>query len=187
MEKRNLIRLVKLSPGAFVLFFLLLNACQKEKAILPVEVEFDLLDENGVSSKIFNEGENFRFQLILRNNSSSQISFKPTFIDDDFFRVFETKSNSSPVLVGAPYQSVFCTYIGDHFVIPPDSEYRFEIPWNPSEHHCCPPFCLVNKSAPLAKGKFRTTINGPFDFIIDGELTSINKVLNIDFEIKAPF
>lgn len=184
MGKRSLIRPVKLFCGIIILFFPLLNACQKEKTILPIELEFNLLDENRIVSKAFKEGENFRFQLILRNNSSSQVNFKPTFIDKDFFHVFETKPNGNPASVGTPYESVFCTYVGDHFIISPDSEYRFEIPWNPSEHHCCPPFCLVNQNAPLAKGKFRTTINGPFDFIIDGELISINEALNIDFEIK---
>lgn len=149
-----------------------------------IELEFNILNEESTISRVFKTAENFQFQFIIRNNSSSQISFDPGFIDEDFFRVFETKFNGDSVSIGQPYKNLFCTFTGSHFVIHPNSEYRFEIPWSPLEDNCCPPFCLINKNTLLEKGKYKTIINGPFNFIVNGESLSMNEAFTIDFEIK---
>ena len=165
--------------------FLLVLSCEKEKSDLPIELEFHLLDENGVPSTVFQEGLNFRFCFIIRNKSSEDIGYIPDFINDDFFRVYRIDSSEGVVSKGKPYENFFCEYSGTHFIVPSGDERRLEIPWIPSEDFCCSPFCIVNPSiVALPKGKYKTFIEGPFNFMYKDKPLSINDRFEIVFEIQ---
>lgn len=168
----------------FCLISILSTGCEKENFNFPVEFEFQLLDENGVPSTEFQEGQNFQFSLVIRNQSSKDIGYSPSFIGDDFFRIYRIDTSEGEVSMGKPYSSIFCEYIGGQFVIPAGDELRLEIPWIPSEDFCCPPFCKVNNNSPLPKGNYKTFIEGSFDFVYKGETTTITKRFEIFFTIN---
>jgi hypothetical protein len=179
----------------FSLFTLLLTisliglgvGCQdnsENDSVLFVEFEFQLLEETGDPSTVFQEGQNFRFSFVIRNQSSKNIGYSPSFIDDDFFRVYRIDTSEGEVPMGKPYSSVFCEYIGSQFVILPDDELHLEIPWIPTADFCCPPFCKVNNNSPLSKGNYKTFIEGSFNFDYEGESKTITKRFEILFTIN---
>lgn len=164
--------------------FLLIIGCEKEKPDLPIELDFQLLDENGVPSTVFQEGLNLRFLFIIRNKSSEDIRYIPDFINEDFFRVYRIDTSEGIVSMGKPYENLFCEFSGIHFIVPSGDERRFEIPWSPSEDFCCPPFCKVNPTLALPEGKYKTFIEGPFNFIFKEKPFSITDSFEIVFEIE---
>lgn len=149
----------------------------------PIKISFQLLNEIGEPSIIFKEGENFRFSFIISNFSEDDVRFSPSFIDDDFFIVYrmEELGNFSPV--SKPYQNIFCEFSLNQFVISPQSEYQFEIPWSPEENFCCPPFCKITNNLPLPVGIYRTSINRTIEFIIEEKLILLKYDHLIEFEI----
>lgn len=171
-----------LTTSLFLTFFLG-TGCQKEDFNLPVEFEFQLLDENGNPSTVVQEGESFSFNLVIQNRSSIAIGYDPAFIDDDFFHVYRIDISEGEVSMGKPYSNVFCEFTGSSFIIPSDDERRFKIPWIPPADFCCPPFCIANKNHPLPKGKYKTSIEGPFDFTYLEKSISITNRMEIIFEI----
>ncbi|MEC3878751.1 hypothetical protein [Parapedobacter sp. 10938] len=174
---------MRLSIILYTLLLCIQMACEKKEANQPIEMAFNLLKEDGEPSTTFKEGENFRFLFVIRNNSSSPINFDPTFVGEIFFKVFRIDSQEGLISVGKPYQNVFCSFDGMQFVISPNSEYRFEIPWTPPQDNCCLPFCLISKNDPLSPGSYRTTIEGPFNFTYDNESFTIDEKYSINFEI----
>lgn len=172
------------STIVYVLSLLYLQiGCEKKEVHQPIEIAFNLLKENGEPSTAFQKGENFRFLFVIRNNSPSSVNFDPTFVDENFFNVFGDDSQEGFISVGKPYRNVFCSFDGMQFVISPNSEYRFEIPWAPPQDNCCRPFCLINKNDPLSPGDYRTTIEGPFNFTYDNESFTIDGKYSINFKI----
>ncbi len=164
--------------------FLLITSCGIEEYDLPLELDFQLLDENGTSSTAFQEGQNFRFLFIIRNNSFEDIEYVPDFITDDFFRVYRIDTSEGIVSVGKPYENLFCEFGGMNFIVPSGEERHFEIPWTPFEDFCCPPFCKVNSNSVLPKGKYKTFIEGPFNFVYKEKTVSISNGFEIIFEIE---
>lgn len=160
------------------------TGCQKEGLDLPVELEFQLLDEKGNPSIVFQEGKNLRFYFVIRNKASVDIGYSPSFIDDDFFKVYRIDTSEGDVSIGKPYSNVFCEFSGSSFIIPSGDDRRFEIPWSPPEDFCCPPFCKVNKNPLLPRGKYKTSIEGPFTFTYLEKTISIRDRFEIIFEIK---
>lgn len=169
-----------------ILILPLYAGCKKSETDMQVniEVEFNLLNDVGIVSTIFNEDDNFRFQFVIRNNTSTQIKFDPNFIGDDFFRVFRAEPQGGLVSMGKPYQNAFCQFGLGQFIIAPDTEYRFEIPWIPEEGNSYQPFCLVNKNDPLPKGKYWTSVEGPIHFFDEDRTITYESRFVIDFEIK---
>jgi hypothetical protein len=180
----NFLRSIRIRCIAYAgLIFLLNTGCQKETLEVPIELELHLLDEDNVSTKLFQEGENFRFRFTIRNMSSNDIGYIPDFINEDFFRVYRLDNFEGMVSKGKPYENLFCEFSGANFLIPGGEELHFEISWIPSEDFCCPPFCKVNANPVLTKGKYFTFIEGPFNFIYQKNPVSIDKQFKIDFEV----
>lgn len=180
----NFLRSIRIRCIAYAgLIFLLNTGCLKETLEVPIELEFHLLDEDNVSTKLFQEGENFRFRLTIRNKSSHDIRYVPDFINEDFFKVYKTDSSNGMASKGKPYENLFCEFSGANFLIHGGEERHFGIHWIPLEDFCCPPFCKVNVNPALPKGKYLTSIDGPFNFVYQEKPLSIHKRFEINFEV----
>lgn len=166
------------------LTFLFNTGCQNETLDVPIELEFHLLDEDNISTNLFQEGVNFRFLFTIRNKSSNDIRYVPDFINEDFFKVYKIGASEGITSMGKPYENLFCEFSGGNFIIPSGDERHFEIPWIPSEDFCCPPFCKVNVNQALPRGKYVTSIDGPFNFVYQEKQLSIDKQFEIYFEVN---
>lgn len=184
--------------------FLALSAsfsCSKDRIALrdthplldSLEFEFRLLNEQGIPSTTFREGENFVFSFLIINNSNQKFSMERR-IDDttNFFRVY--KINAKPAEVdqevldmGKPYRGIFCfplISIGIH-----QDTTKFEIPWNalgqrPGDPFYSSEFCLLEDHPPLEAGEYRTGFTSAFYFFKGEENFNTEEMtFNIEFEV----
>lgn len=149
--------------------FLLLESCRKEELYPEVQFDFNLLDSEGNSKIVFNEGENFTFQFRISTNDPDWKLYDFENPDSDFFRVFKI-DGSNLTDMGKPYRSFGCQtiYAACGYNMP----YNFQIPWvtgldestlmNQNIH---PPFCLFSETDYLPKGKYLTRFNTQFIFV----------------------
>ncbi len=172
-----------LKTSLVILLFHLVG-CTDEEPNRKIKMTFELLDDAGNRKTHFRSGENVHFRFVVKNSSNKDVRYLPGFVGEKFFSVTKLDTPEGDIVMGRPYENVFCAFFGTQFLIQAGEEQLFEIPWVPSGDFCCPPFCFVNKeNEPLTTGKYKTSVNGPFEFIQEGVPFTIDK----DFEIKFEF
>ncbi|MCE7054022.1 hypothetical protein LZF95_04975 [Algoriphagus sp. AGSA1] len=162
-----------------------LLGCTEEEPNQKIKMTFELRDDAGNRKTDFQSGENFHFRFVIKNLSKKNIEYQSGFVDENFFSVIKLDTSEGDIYMGQPYENVFCTFFGTQFIIQPDEEQLFEIPWIPSEDFCCPPFCIINKDNELlTTGKYKTTVKGSFQFIQEETTFTIDEDFEIVFEFN---
>jgi hypothetical protein len=198
-------KILKLS--AIILLFSYLTAgCQKDeiwelqigdeetvilKEVNGVEFKFCLLNEQGEPATVFNEGENFTFQLTIKNNKEESLPFFDSgFLKlKDFFAVnSKNKYFGKPYLYDLSTDSNFDTYPILHW-LQADSISSFTDTWinDNNDRLKMEGKSIFPLNSPLGKGRYYTgfTYNFTYGFqdkdpvYESGKLTFI-----INFEIK---
>lgn len=79
----------------FISLFLLLVSCKKEnlESIHDIEVRIDLLDENKISTRVFNYGEDMIFRYTETNKTSDTIYYYGTHCPVFHFNVYDENDN----------------------------------------------------------------------------------------------
>ena len=112
------------------MFTLMLTGCQKEsidpvtelaidgeQKVITVEkngvgIEFYLLNEQGQPATVFNEGENFKFHLAIKNDIEPDTAM---YIVSDFLRnqeLFEVFDKNG-IIIGKPWEGGLCLKVSD--------------------------------------------------------------------------
>lgn len=214
--------IVKIFYLLFMMFPVMVMSCQKEsiepvitelaidgkQKVISVEkngigIEFCLLNEQGQPATVFNEGEDFRFHLVIRNNVKSCETLYIPFCRDctgygnsyfpDEFYVMSAQGNTigRPFYIrGADFSLERCFKIkkGERLVM-------LDIPWTESRDywHICNLYAHGSKNEPLSKGIYYVSFSHRFcfrDFTLPGLgkpdefICSDNISLKIYFEIK---
>ncbi len=168
---------------AFAAFALLEAGCTEDiQKNEPISFEFQLLDEKGNPSTVFNEGENIVFDFQIINNTDVDCYFyQHKFNTERFLEVY----SADKVSLGKPYRSIFCDKIG-LLIIEPKSALSVKASWI-TDSNCCdfPYLCGVNKQSILPKGKYSTGFEGPFTFRFSGSDEDQYYIIdNIGFQIN---
>ena len=196
MKKYSLLSLIALSS----LFF----SCEKEDDItswdIPIDSEnpvidvkvddfninFYLLNEDGVKTNKFNEGENFYMHFSIKNVSNNEYFFPTRFAragNDSFLCVYTDEGEK----IGRSFEPGFTNLIGlPGYDFPPEDEIIYEYPWvfqsdttweyNWTSFHS-------TETKPLEKGKYFTGFSSEFVFY-PKEDTNFEKKFDLDFKIN---
>lgn len=77
-----------------------------QKEVDGIKFEFYLLNEEGISTTVFNEGENIIFSFSFKNNLQDTIIVSTDFIDTNFYRVYQ----SNNIDLGKPWTGLWCEF-----------------------------------------------------------------------------
>ncbi len=159
-----------------------------------LDIQFTLLNENGVSSTTFYPGENFVFSLIVKNNSDERLVLRG-FDYEDFCRVTRlesydpTENGEQNNDMGKPYVNMFCSYVAGHMMLP-KTDLKFQIHWIPPKiREVGSPygafFCIAEENPPLSPGRYGTGFQTKFLLSYEGEDIETDLIqFNIEFEVK---
>lgn len=188
--------ILKLS-AIFLLFAVLSAGCQKDedlfelqigdenaviqKEIDGIEFKFCLLNEAGEPATIFNEGENFTFQLSIKNNTDTTLYYDNSVLNVDGFCEVKDDSRS----FGSPYKKpVAIELIGKAaFGIPIGHSAEKSIKWIPNNDIWTIGYVsfMKDNDSSLSKGTYYTEFTHKFDF----DTIQTDKLsFKINFEIK---
>ncbi|MCK5907398.1 MAG: hypothetical protein KAG37_07395, partial [Flavobacteriales bacterium] len=78
-----------------------------EQKLEGVSLKFCILNQYGEPATVFNKGENFTFNFSIYNHEKDTTKISTDFINDDFYRVFNTSENSD---MGKSWTGVWCNY-----------------------------------------------------------------------------
>lgn len=159
----------------------------------PVKFEFQLLDEQGNPSTVFEEGENFILSFSIINPGSETVYLKQNSLNtDNFLRVYkisESSEGTGKIDMGKPYEGVFCLeHYGGGYPIAPESSLDIEISWSTEkgdylQYH--DPFCWGAEAELLKAGEYLTSFENSFQFSKDGKAFTTDTLhFDIYFEIK---
>jgi hypothetical protein len=178
-----------------ILFEILPSGTNPEivQVIDSIEFKFCLLDEEGIPSTTFPEGENFSFYFSMKNMRSKSLPFYDYsfFESDDFFEV-KTGDQS----LGHPY-----VFLGDRGTMelryllskmPSGSHfpYAISVPWHNSGTDIWEMgYCRFKSAgkAQLSKGRYTTKFTHSFSFGMPGKdpvLKTPKLTFLINFEVK---
>ena len=158
------------------------------KTIENIEFKFCLLNELGMPTTSFNEGENFSFYFSIKNISSDSLYNDPSFLckDNGFCKVY----NEQSAIIGMPFIFKGTDLIGTaaYPLYGVSSKYELIIPWQDNRDewqtlHCY--FESTNMDL-LSKGTYYTSFVHQFSFDKANDTSTIRtKVINfkINFEI----
>lgn len=150
-----------------------------------LRLEFRILDEQGLPSTNFRQGDNFIFSFLIINESSQHVSFLQSIDDiEDFFRV-DAISNDTLVDMGKPWEIIFCEYILG-IPIKSNDTLALEIPWTIKDQSFnSSHFCLTESKHPLKAGKYKTGFSSTFSFLNgEEEFTSERNKFEVEFKIQ---
>jgi hypothetical protein len=146
-----------------------------------IEFKFCLLNEQGEPATVFNEGENFTFQFVVKNNTDTTLYYDKTLLNANGF--CEVKDNNKSF--GMPYEKpVMFNLIGKTaFSIPIGHLSGEIIKWIPDNDTWVTGFASFKKSNNLylSKGKYHSTFKHKFDFVTK---KTKDLTFKINFEIK---
>ncbi|TAL65036.1 MAG: hypothetical protein EPN88_10120 [Bacteroidetes bacterium] len=149
-----------------------------------IEFKFCLINKDGQSATVFNEGEDFTFSFSFKNNGTDTIIVTTEFINTDFFRVFSLENN---IDVGKPWTGIWCQFsLSPHTItLPPSYLEKLTCPWILTENNTpVYPLCMGESKEPLMKGEYNTFIDLDFHFSRNGKLTIINQLkFKINFKV----
>jgi hypothetical protein len=172
------------------MFFLMLwlislaSACRKKEVapIIPIQFELRLINEQGVVSTQFREGENFKLSFIMKNPTDSTWAFRDPKLDLDFFKVYDASGND----LGKPFGSAFCSYepVGGTKGIDPKGVFEIVIPWVVKDSTNYPFICAPVKLQYLRKGSYKTGFKNAFEFLKNSKIFKTDVLnFNINFSI----
>ena len=168
-----------------------------------IEFTFCLLNEEGIPSKIFNEGENFYINFVVENKRSSNLYFDPSFFifdntTDAFCRIININGDT----IGKPFEYLGTDQIGaPGYIFDSENKYEFKFPWLYNYDEWTSLFCeapnnrweiyyssiVPSYQEPLLKGIYYTQFSHQFNFI-DAEylenITTNQLSFGINFRIK---
>ena len=187
-------KFLKFSP-VILLFAFLIAACQKDdvfeikigdvnpvivQEVNGIEFTFCLLNEQGEPATVFNEGENFTFQFVIKNKTGESLTFFDySFYEDaDFFSVYNRNQNfGRPFEIIPGFLSNEMRYIFNNmsssFISPwQDNRSRFDAMYGS--------FKGLNKMT-LDNGTYVTSFTHNFHL---GDIYTGKLIFKINFEIK---
>jgi hypothetical protein len=156
------------------------------------------LNEDGDTTNVFNEGENFFFYFSMKNNRGEKMyTFDMPVPGDDFCKVY----NSDNIYIGKPYEVTWAEHTSSGDPFPAGSKMTSQFPWaynkelwdslyvssNKEEWNYGRLFIKTTYQEPLSKGKYYTKFSHGFEFsrtddkadLLTDELT-----FKINFEIQ---
>ncbi|MDX9811784.1 MAG: hypothetical protein RBU28_05320 [Bacteroidales bacterium] len=156
-----------------------------QKELEGIDFKFCLLDDEGDSTTVINENENFTLSFSFKNNNSDTIIVTTGFINDDFYRIFKSDDNQD---MEKPWTGVWCDYSGypREIKLAPFSYKSFNCPWVLTESSLPEyPLCMGESRPYLPKGEYYTRVKLGFRFTINKEEYFIdNTVLRINFLVN---
>jgi hypothetical protein len=169
----------------FLLLCITVLACKKEAESLDPEMDFKLrlLNDKGVESTSFKEGEKFWLSFLITSKIDETRFFYPNDLTNNktLFRIGKSDGSSD---LGQPYESVICT--GQKIMINGKETLELRVPWHSDSAVSRNAFCVqsIKKESPL-KGSYKTIFDG---FLGVGMLESTRLTkkisLSVNFEIK---
>lgn len=189
--------------GTFILVISCFFSCGQDQELTlrdaelimdSLDFEFRLLNEEGVPSTIFKEGENFIFSFLIINKSAQRFAYLQGIDDrENFFRVDAINTDLSEVgneviNLGKPWKTMFCEYKGALPISARDT-LALEIPWNaqglaPGDSYYSSLFCLLEDHPHLGIGNYKTGFSSTFSFVKDvNTYTTSELEFEIEFEI----
>ena len=179
----------------FSLIFLMFSCGKDDDVIIEpaedIDLQFRLLNENGMPATTFEPGENFIFSFSIVNNSKEYIALH-SFNYEDFCRVIKHQSynprqnKSEETDMGKPYVNMFCHYVNG-YQITPGGSLDLEIQWMPvmGSKYESSIFCDRSNTSSLEPGLYSTGFQSSFLFDVgENEFNSERKNFDITFEIK---
>jgi hypothetical protein len=149
-----------------------------------IEFKFCILNKDGQSATVFNEGDNFTFSFSFKNNSTDTIIVTTEFINSDFFRVFSSENN---IDLGKPWTGIWCQFnLAPHIInLPPSYSEKLTCPWILTEDNApVYPLCMSESKEPLTKGEYNTSVELDFHYSKNGKVTIINQLkFKINFNV----
>ncbi len=178
-----------------LLFAFISTGCQKDdvfelragdknavivKEVDGIEFKFCLLNEQGEPATVFNEGENFTFSFVIKNNLDTTIYFDETLLNANGF--FEVKNRNESF--GKPYELIGIYEVGLVALgIPKGLTSGIKMKWIPDEkfwNYDNFEFSKNNYDY-LKKGVYYTSFSNTFDF---GSVKTDKLTFKINFKIK---
>jgi hypothetical protein len=149
--------------------------------------EFYLLNEEGVASTVFNEGENFSFYFSVTNNRNEKFYFYPGYAlsyENNFCEVFnsDNKSYGKPFILGV----INLIGIGG-FPFDTEAVCFFKQPWSDNRDSIWrwgPGHFTSTFRERLPKGNYYTSFSYPFEFEGESSKYSYPLQFKINFMIK---
>jgi len=133
-----------------------------QKEVDGIEFKFCLLNEKGEPATVFNEGENFTFQFVIKNNLDTTIIFDNSlFYVSGFCELKNGKEN-----LGSSFKIVGIADIGDvAFSISPGMASTWEVLWIPENDEWSKGFVSYkrNNLQYLPKGEYYTKFSHRFN------------------------
>jgi len=175
-----------------VVFSSLLFSCNSNFGPDDLFFSFDLINEEGISTDIFAEGENILFSFSILNQSEKTVTIKQMDFSNesdgnllgDFFRVYR-KEDKGFMDIGKPYNSAYCQYIGIVGTLAPNFETKYQIHWIPTDETSSKIFCQLNlDNSSLVPGNYVTQFDVTLYLSVDGDNYVMNdKSFRIDFVV----
>jgi hypothetical protein len=201
MKKYSLLSLIALSS----LFF----SCEKEDDItswdIPIDSEnpvidvkvddfsinFYLLNEDGVKTNKFNEGENFYLHFSIKNVSENEYYFVPRFASESYVNTFFNVFKATGEDLGKSIESIMTNTIGlAGYTFDPNEEVIYEFPWlfhSETSWEYKWTHYRSKTRLPLEKGQYYTGFDSEFIFHPRGDNENEKKydlTFKINFEIN---
>lgn len=192
-----------LKLSAFILLFALMGAgCEKDDELLleispnsetaviqkevdGIEFKFCLLNEKGEPATVFKEGENFLFNFSFKNNTSNTIIVTTEFINQNFYRVFRSSSNTDK---GKPWTGLWCQYSlsPQEITLEQSNSKELRCPWILDERNTPDyPLCMSMSKDLLNKGEYFTSFTLDFHYTSNGKTKVIKDItFKILFQIQ---
>ncbi len=151
-----------------------------DKEINGIVFKFCLLNKDGQSSTVFNEGENFSLCFSIKNLLKDNIKFKTDFINSNFYRIY----NNKHIDMGKPWTGIWCEFkiSPQNIHLSPNNIKEFKCPWKlTTKNQPDYPLCMGQSKEDIPKGDYYTIIKTDFNYIINGKKQSIK---NINFKIN---
>lgn len=105
-------------------------SCEKNEGnSIPVNFKLRMLNEQGEETSTFNEGENVVFSFLVTNQTNEDLYFYQGQMNlDDFFCLIKLNTSREDILLGKPYNLIFCDKIGA-LKIPANGSLDITVPW----------------------------------------------------------
>ncbi|WP_125921434.1 hypothetical protein [Hymenobacter lapidarius] len=147
---------------------LFLSACKDKEVtpIGPIEGRFDIVNEQGKVMTSFAKGQNVIFRFEVKNTTSEAVFLKnPLFDAQQFLELYQLSSSTSNVLLGKPYNHIFCDYRGG-FNIPARSTITLNISWvEVANYSNSAIFCSHAANSYLQPGRYKSSFAAAFTIL----------------------
>lgn len=171
-----------------IIVFMAFSCDENENNSIPVEFKLRVLNEQGVETTTFNEGENVIFSFLVTNQTNEDLYFYQGQMNlNDFFSLIKLNTSDEDLLLGKPYNLIFCDKIGA-LKIPANGSLDITVPWlydsnislgyngceaTEGEYH--------TNTLPLSVGNYKSEFSSSFKI---SEYQTEEKYFEVKFTIK---